>query len=209
MPNAKVKLNLRAQNVPEKVAFARRLAENLKSNTDFPSPSPNLAEVTASADTLEGAYNAAVTARQAAQAATATQDVAEQKLDGLLTRLGSHIEDAADGDEAKIRKAGFDVRADRAAVGALPSPTDLSATTGDKEGAIDLAWNRIAGAKSYVVEMTTDAAAATGWKSAGVCTKSSNTVTGLTSGQKYWFRVAAVGASGQGPWSDPAVRVAP
>ena len=43
---------------------------------------------------------------------------------------------------------------------------------------------------------------------AGVTTKSKGPVTGLTSGTKYWFRVAAVGAAGQGAWSNPASRTA-
>jgi len=61
--------------------------------------------------------------------------------------------------------------------------------------------------KSYLLEQTTNIAALDGWKPAGVVTKSKHTVTGLTVGQKYWIRVAAVGAAGQGPWSDPATRV--
>jgi hypothetical protein len=32
---------------------------------------------------------------------------------------------------------------------------------------------------------------------------------GLTSGSKHWFRVAAIGAAGQGPWSDQAMKMAP
>jgi hypothetical protein len=42
-----------------------------------------------------------------------------------------------------------------------------------------------------------------------VVTKSSATVTGLTSGQRVGFRVAAIGAAGQGPWSDPATQIVP
>jgi len=38
---------------------------------------------------------------------------------------------------------------------------------------------------------------------------SSATVPGLTSGTRYWFRVAGVGTAGQGAWSDPATKVAP
>ncbi len=35
------------------------------------------------------------------------------------------------------------------------------------------------------------------------------TATALTSGQRYIFRVAAVGPLGQGPWSDEAGKMAP
>jgi len=42
-----------------------------------------------------------------------------------------------------------------------------------------------------------------------VATRSAFTVARLTAGTKYWFRVAAVGAAGQGPWSDQAMKMAP
>ncbi len=39
--------------------------------------------------------------------------------------------------------------------------------------------------------------------------KSKVTVTGLTSGIRYWFRVVAEGAGGPGPSTDIATKVAP
>jgi hypothetical protein len=79
-----------------------------------------------------------------------------------------------------------------------------------KTGEVDLQWNPIRrGLKSYIIEKTTDAGAATGWTHAGISTKSKTSISGLTSGTRYWFRVAAVGTAGQGPWSDPATKTAP
>jgi hypothetical protein len=43
---------------------------------------------------------------------------------------------------------------------------------------------------------------------AGIVTKVSFTLTGLDSGKRYRVRVCAVGASGQGPWSDEALTMA-
>ena len=40
-------------------------------------------------------------------------------------------------------------------------------------------------------------------------TKSSATLTGLTSGKRDWFRVSANGSPGPGPASDRATKVAP
>jgi hypothetical protein len=65
------------------------------------------------------------------------------------------------------------------------------------------------GLKSYIGEQTEDPAGQTGWTHAFVVTKSSASVPGLISGKRYWFRVTALGAAGQGPWSDPATKVAP
>ncbi len=65
------------------------------------------------------------------------------------------------------------------------------------------------GAKTHVVEVCPDPLSEANWKRIGLPTKSSFTASGLTSGNKYWFRVAAVGAAGQGPWSDQAMKMAP
>jgi hypothetical protein len=64
----------------------------------------------------------------------------------------------------------------------------------------------VKGTKSYEVQQSTDAA---NWQHAGVATKSKLTVSGLTTGTKYWFRVRAVGGNATSPWSDPATKVAP
>ena len=42
-----------------------------------------------------------------------------------------------------------------------------------------------------------------------IATKSKATVSGLVTGTKYYFRVAGIGAAGQGAWSELASEVAP
>ena len=44
---------------------------------------------------------------------------------------------------------------------------------------------------------------------AGAATQSKMSVRGLTSGQRYFFRMSAVGAAGQGPWSEAVSKMAP
>jgi hypothetical protein len=90
------------------------------------------------------------------------------------------------------------------ALGLLPAPENLGATMGDLDGTIDLALNRVHGAGSYVFQMSQTPAAAASWQQVAISARSSCTITGLTSGQKYWFRCAAIGTAGQGPWSNPA-----
>jgi hypothetical protein len=209
VPKAKVKLGLKDKSVVQKIAQARAIVKAMTGNATFPTPAPALNAVGNAVNKLETDNNALANIRQQAQAQTVIVAASETALDGLLTNLGGYVETVANGEETKIRSAGMDVRSGAAPVGQLPAPTDLNATTGDRDGEIDLQWNRVNGAKSYVVELTTDTAAATGWKSAGVATKSKQIVTGLTTGTKYWFRVAAIGAAGQSPWSDPATKIAP
>jgi fibronectin type III domain protein len=85
----------------------------------------------------------------------------------------------------------------------------LGATAGDHDGEIDLSWDTVDGAKSYVIEQSLDPPTVTSWGHAGVSTKSSAAINGLTSGTRYWFRVAAVNANGTSGWSDPATKIAP
>jgi hypothetical protein len=102
------------------------------------------------------------------------------------------------------------MRSDRTSDGSAPAtPETLTATTGNHEGEIELSRDAVRGARSYVVERTTDPQAATAWAQAGVSPRSSLNVEGLDSGKRYYFRVAAVTLNGQSPWSNQAVKVAP
>jgi chitodextrinase len=64
-------------------------------------------------------------------------------------------------------------------------------------------------ARSYVIERSPDPPTANTWTQVALVTRSRATITGLASGTKYWFRVAALGPAGQSGWSNPATKVAP
>ena len=89
------------------------------------------------------------------------------------------------------------------------APTGLDVTMGDHDGELDLSWDPVSNAKSYLIQRSVDPNNAASWAHAGTSTKSSTTIDGLTSGTRYWFRVCAVGALGQSGWSDPATKIAP
>ncbi|MBC8115099.1 MAG: fibronectin type III domain-containing protein [Candidatus Saccharimonas sp.] len=205
---AKVKLSLRNLTVPQKVQFMRQIVTAMTGNADYPTPSPPLATITTLANQLETDFNAAEASRLVSEQKTAVMGTSEDAADAGLTQLGAHVDNASGGDEEKILGAGMDVRATPAPVGSLPAPQGLVATIGDFDGEIDNVWDAVRGASSYVMEKSVDPPTATSWQPAGVTTKSQRTVTGLTSGTKYWFRVAALGAAGQSPWSNPASRTA-
>jgi len=111
-------------------------------------------------------------------------------------------------DVAKPSTKGLPLRSDPTAVGDMPAPSNLRATMGDKVGEIDLAWDAIYGASSYIVECR-EYSPSTGWSQVKLLRQSRHTVTGLTSGKTYAFRVSALGPKGEGPWSDEAVKMAP
>jgi hypothetical protein len=206
---SKIKLNFSKLTIPEKLAKAQRIVDSMTGNASFPTPSPPLATVTTSITNLDTAYSTAQAARQTAKEKTSDQNEKEDGLDKIIVQLGAYVESVAGDDETVILSAGMDARA----AGVSPSdiagqPQGLTPTEGDHDGEVDLVWNKVRGVNSYVIERSTGSQP-TAWEHAGVSTRSSFTGGGLTSGARYWFRVAAVNSIGQSGWSDPATKIAP
>ena len=168
-----------------------------------------LPTITTAAADLEKAYNDAKVASDVAKTKTAVMNDKEAALNLQLTNISHSIEIIAKGDAAILKAGGLDVRGETVATAlkAENKPTAFYATIGDNEGEVDLHWDRIKGAHSYQVQMCTDPLTSTGWTHATNCTKSQCTIPRLKSMTKIWFRVSAVFASDQGPWSDPVAKV--
>ena len=169
-----------------------------------------LAALATVATALDSAYNAAQLAQAHAQELTMAQNVADDAWDAAFDALADAALVATHGDTMKIQSLAltpYDAGA-HAPVGAMAQVLNLVATTGDFAGTVDLAWDKVAGSKSYEVQTTTTPDTEASWHHALTAPRSSGTVLGLTSGTKYWFRVAAIGSAGQGAWSDPATKMA-
>jgi len=209
---SRIKLNLKGLSVPEKLARSQQIVRALTGNPNFTSPHPPLAQVSAAIEELEAASNDAQAARQEAKARTAAQHAKEEALDQILTQLVAHVESIAGDDEEAVMSAGLNLRnppGPSHSTPAQPVSISLTATVGDHDGEIDLSWDTVRGARSYVIQQSPDPPSEPTWIHSDISTRSRATVEGLTSGTRYWFRVAAVTASGQSPWSNPVAKIAP
>jgi hypothetical protein len=207
---AGVKQNFRRLPVREKVAKAREFYAAMNGNPHFPSPTPALTVFIAGVNALEAAETDAQEGKRESRAKTMLRDDKEDALDKMVSQLFSYAEGVAGDDDQLIISAGMEPKgAGGGASDPLTASYALHATVGDQPGEMDLAWDTVSGARSYVIEMTTDPNTAGSWKQAGVSTKSKMTISDLASGTRYSFRVAAVGTSGQGPWSGLATKIAP
>src|SRR5947207_1322940 len=147
----KVKLNISRLSISDKIAKCRQMIAAMTGNPKFPTPNPPLTTVTTALNDLEGATNDAQSGRQEAKAKTAIQNDKDDTVDGLMSQLAGYVESVAGGDEAIIRSAGMDTKAPPSQPSDIPpAPANLSATAGDRDGEIDLAWEAVTGAKSYV-----------------------------------------------------------
>jgi len=202
-----VKLNLRLLTVPDKVQFVSQIVTALTGNTNFATPQPAIADIQAASQALSDAYNDANATRQLSYTKTAIQNQKEAELDSILTSLGNYVDNVSKGDESIIKSAGLSTKAKATPVGVPVQVLNLSADSTATQGQIVLKWKTVRGAKSYIVRQTTDISDAGKWTQDLVVTKAAATINNLKSGTAYWFQVAAVGAAGQGPWSDPATKI--
>jgi len=206
---AKVKLELKQKTVAQKIDLAKTIVTKMTGNTNYATPNPALSVVTTATTTLTTATAEVEIARKTLEAKYSALSTAETALEMLLTQLGNYVENISNGDEAKILSAGMDVRNSSTTSGMPAKVASVNATIGDSAGEIDLSWDKVLGAASYVVETALSDLNPLEWKHMVVSTRSKAEVASLKTGASYHIRVAAVGSAGQGPWSDPVVKVAP
>jgi hypothetical protein len=206
---ARIRLNLKNLSINDKIAKGRQIVTAMTNNASFPNPNPPLTEITTALDELTQAFALVQAAKSEITTRVVTQDKAQVRLDQGLTKLAAYVESVAGKDDTLITSAGMETKASPSAP-TLPSvPQALSASPGEHEGEISLFWKAVPNARSYTIEASQDPAAAGSWTHVGIATSASKLIVNLTSGKRYWFRVAAVSAGGQSGWSEHATKVVP
>lgn len=208
---AKVKLGLGSMTPDEILSLTNQIITAMTGNANFTTPNPSLASVTTALTLATTKVAAQKAAQQAAKQATDDRDAAIATLVTLVTSLSDYVANVTQGNKVKIESAGMSVKASAAPIGPLPQVQNLSITAGDAEGRLDLQWDPVRGTKNYQVQMSTDPNVPANWKLVDSCSGSKLSLTGLTSGQKLWFRVKARApkAANDGAWSDPATKIVP
>lgn len=83
----------------------------------------------------------------------------------------------------------------------------LHAVQSDNSGEVNLIWQPVRLAGSYIVQVSSSMKNERYWKHADIVSHSKYTVTGLKSGRKYNFRIAAITPDGQQCWSEPVSQI--
>ena len=205
----RIRLNLKNLTVTEKIAKGRQIVTAMSNNASFQTPNPPLTEVTTALDELSQAYAMVQAAKSEVTTRVVTQDNAGTKVDQVLTQLASYVESVAGRNDTLITSAGMETKASPSSPTLPTVPQALSASAGEHEGEINLVWKAVPNARSYTIESSQDPATPTTWTHMGIATSASKLIANLTSGKRYWFRVAAVSAGGQSGWSEHATKVVP
>jgi len=209
----KIALNLFQLSVNDQIVKGR-IALTAAGSADgaavLGTPAPaEVADLLAKTDALEAARDNKQTADNDAKTATQVQLAADAEFKDAYAAYGRIGQTKTGGDPVKIGNIGMDIASPPAPVGPLAAPQNMSATMSELAGQVDLMCDPVAGAKVYIWQVCTDPISDANWRQVGLETKTKFTVVGLTSGTKYWYRVAAKGSGDQGPWSDPTQKMAP
>jgi hypothetical protein len=211
--SVKVKLQLNRKSVEDKLALGNGVAAAMTGNANFPTPAPALTVITGLTASIQAKLDERAALDTQRQALTTQINAEEDQLDEALTAVGNYAENQANqlgsaGNPAAaiLQGGGFEVAGTPSPIGPMPKVTGLSGTAGDEAGEVDLHWNPVRdGLKVYVAQTTSDPAASTGWNYIPLAKpgQSKASLPGFTSATRQWFRIAAQGSAGQGPWSDP------
>jgi hypothetical protein len=185
------------RKISEFIVYMRSLVLNIgNASTIFTAPNPALPAVTTNTTDLE---DAEATARTRVVGSAAARDVAFEKSNDDLTGLLGYVQRLADlaADEPTaisiIQAAGFGVRRNGVRVKPL-----LAVKNTEVEGEIKLTAKAAGKRASYEWQQSPDGST---WTTFDITLQAKTILDGLTSGDKWFFRVRAILITGEQSWT--------
>ncbi len=207
---AKAKLGIDGKNPDELHAYSGTLITTIAlpaSVIIYPDPEPSVAAFNLTHNALGAGITLIANLEAQLEAAKANLPELVNDHEDSIRARASYVDGASGGDPAKIPLAGFAVAATAQPIGPLSAPQNVKAVMSKYPGEIITSCNTMDGVKSWVTQCREHIDGST-FVQCSIGPRKS-TIPGLISGKKYAFRMAAVGAAGQSPWSDEAVCMAP
>ena len=124
--------------------------------------------------------------------------------------MADHAQTEAAGNLEMLQSTGLEVQTTPAPISEMLAPAKITARTNGVAGAAKVNWPRSRGATHYVVQRANvNPADTASWETLDTVSAASFADSGLTSGTKYWYRVAAKGFAGLSGWSQAVCVMAP
>ena len=172
----------------------------LTGNAAFPALPVKIADFTA----LFTAFQTAVTSmgKSSSPELTALRDEAREALLDAARKNGAYVQSIALNSLSMLLSSGYQNVPTQSPSSPLDTPTILSATNNGTTQVM-LRLSRVANARSYLIQLSTDNGKT--WTLAGAFQKARSIVlTGFTPGTTYMIQAQAIGGStGQSGWSTP------
>ncbi|MBL0310615.1 MAG: fibronectin type III domain-containing protein [Bacteroidetes bacterium] len=190
-----VKLNFTNLTPKEQIGKARDIVTKMTGNAFFPDPNPTLADVTTAIDALAVADQAMDRSR----AKTIVRNARRLELEQIMQKLQYYVQYTSGGNPEIIITSGMDVNDMKNPLGFLPAPANVRAVNGGLVGTVDLRWDAVAKKTGYRIEVSMNPSE--GWPIVMEAAKASATITDLTPGVTYYFRIATLSRAGYNTFS--------
>ncbi len=161
----------------------------------FSNPTPTMGEMSSVRQSLETAI---VNAEKGGLVPRQDRNSITHQYKRMLLQLSGYVSMASNDDPAIMERSGFDLTKDKTTVGVPARVVNVTTTRPQFDGEMDVRWQSVPGAYTYTVQYRMADSSEWSYVSS---TKVRTTVSFLEQRKDYFFRVAAVGAAGQGPWS--------
>ena len=163
---------------------------------------PAFAEMTAFEALMKEYSDTLALATDGGRVAIAKKNAARKALDKMLKKVAGYVAMIAGDDPTIIVMSGFEVRKERESRPRVTTPENIQVGAGENSGEVMVSVDAVADVKTYLFEHSADPLTEnSSWKT-GMDTRSWFLIKGLKPGQKYWFRVAAVGLRGAKVYSN-------
>ena len=201
-----IAINTKSLPIPARITRGQEIITMSTGNPNVPGNTAVLTAFTNLQSDMVAANEAHMTAQRNLDELMSARNTALDAWNNGLTTLAAFTQSATQGDETKILSTGFEVRRPPSPAPPPGAPGPLTVKLNGSPGVTKLSWPTMPDAKSYLVQQSPDPVTDTSWAQVDTPTKASCEIAGAEPGTVYWFRVAAVGSSGTGPWSGAASR---
>ena len=185
-------------------ARAKYIKDRLTDNANFPTPDPTLATVQVAISAFDAAL---LQARTGNRQDIVMKNAKRAELVDLVHLLGNYVLFTSKGDATVATSSGFHIAKGPEPSPAIAAPEGVQLDSGINAGDLVLTFKKVPAARSYVYAVAEDPLTTDSQWQTQVGTVAKNTFTGLSSGKRYWCRVAAVGINKQMVYSDAVARI--
>lgn len=184
MRKSNIALNVYGLKPEQVLALLRNVHAKMSGNTNFTDPLVKLADMAAKADALEAAI---VLATAGSRASRLQRDELVRECRDMLTAQAGYVRGVCLGDAAMLETSGFPLGRGYNPQPAPTPPVDVKVVRVVEAGVLKVQWKSERGARLYNLEMREEGS--TEWVRLMSTQLVKHTITGLTSGKEYYFRV--------------------
>ena len=193
MKTTKIKLGFTRLGDARLQEQALAVAAAMAGNKNFPEPTPALADLN---NSIQLFSDALALAKSRDRVRVAIKNKHRQQVQALLVNLASYCSFTAQGDRSLLASSGFVLNAETSTTKLLAQPENFTVQPGNNSGEIYLYINTVPNAKTYLFLYGPSSMDNDAWFHA-VNSQPYFTITGLTPGTVYSFKIGATGSKGQ------------